>query len=59
MCCISPVLAAKVIPGCEVTVGQSSGDLWPYAETCQGIEKVGAKHVEKSVTISFNNFAPV
>lgn len=21
MCCISPVLAAKVLPGCEVTVG--------------------------------------
>lgn len=21
MCCISPVLAAKVIPGCELTVG--------------------------------------
>lgn len=22
LCCISPVLAAKVFPGCEVTVGQ-------------------------------------
>lgn len=24
MCCISPVLAAKVIPGCELTVGHDS-----------------------------------
>lgn len=22
LCCISPVLAAKIFPGCEVTVGQ-------------------------------------
>lgn len=22
MCCISPVLAAKILPGCELTVGQ-------------------------------------
>lgn len=22
MCCISPILAAKVLPGCEITVGQ-------------------------------------
>ena len=22
MCCISPVLAAKALPGCEITVGQ-------------------------------------
>lgn len=24
MCCISPVLAAKAIPGCEITVGHDS-----------------------------------
>lgn len=53
MCCISPVLAAKVISGCEVTVGKSSGDCWPYAETCAGIEKLGVKCVEKEVDISF------
>lgn len=22
MCCISPILAAKILPGCELTVGQ-------------------------------------
>ena len=28
LCCISPVLAAKVIPGCEVTVGLENDDKW-------------------------------
>ncbi|XP_067934991.1 ES1 protein homolog, mitochondrial-like [Watersipora subatra] len=50
LCCITPVLAAKTIAGCEVTVGQSSGDHWPYAETCGGVEKAGAKSVAKDVT---------
>lgn len=28
MCCISPVLAAKLLPGCELTVGQDKeGDM--------------------------------
>ncbi len=26
LCCISPVLAAKVFPGCEVTVGHDKDD---------------------------------
>lgn len=26
LCCISPVLAAKVFPGCEVTVGVENDD---------------------------------
>ena len=46
-------MAAKTIPVCEVTVGHRSGDNWPYAETCAGVEKAGAKCVEKDVTISF------
>jgi len=28
LCCIAPVLAAKVIPGCEVTVGLENDDKW-------------------------------
>lgn len=29
MCCISPVLAAKILPGCELTVGQDKeSDKW-------------------------------
>ncbi|KAB5576867.1 hypothetical protein PHYPO_G00203440 [Pangasianodon hypophthalmus] len=33
LCCISPVLAAKVLPGVEVTVGheEEEGGKWPYA----------------------------
>lgn len=28
MCCISPVLAAKLLPGCELTVGRDTeGDM--------------------------------
>lgn len=53
MSCIAPVLAAKAIPGCEVTVGHPEGAMWPYAETCAGIGKAGAKHIIKDVTISF------
>lgn len=50
-CCIAPVLAAKCIPGVEVTVGRASeeGGKWPYAGTAAAIEKCGAKHVEKDV----------
>ncbi len=29
MCCISPILAAKILPGCELTVGQDK-----ECETC-------------------------
>jgi len=55
LCCIAPVLAAKCIPGVEVTVGSACGDggKWPYAEVAGALEKCGAKHVEKDVTISF------
>ncbi|NXR11846.1 ES1 protein, partial [Semnornis frantzii] len=33
LCCVSPVLAAKAFPGCEVTVGQDKnidGSLWLF-----------------------------
>ncbi len=55
LCCIAPVIAAKVLPGVEVTVGsdQEEGGKWPYAGTAGAIEKMGAKHVKKQVTISF------
>ena len=55
LCCISPVLAARVLPGCSVTVGsdQSEDGRWPYAGTASAIEKMGAKHVSKDVTVSF------
>ncbi|KAF5903104.1 ES1 protein, mitochondrial-like, partial [Clarias magur] len=46
LCCISPVLAAKVLPRVEVTVGheEEEGGKWPYAGTAQAITALGAKH---------------
>lgn len=56
LCCISPVLAAKVLPGVEVTVGheEEEGGKWPYAGTAQAITALGAKHKVRDVTISFS-----
>ena len=55
LCCIAPTLAAKVIPDCELTVGQDKDDggRWPYAGTAGAIEQMGSKHINKNVTISF------
>ncbi|XP_029463301.1 glutamine amidotransferase-like class 1 domain-containing protein 3A, mitochondrial [Rhinatrema bivittatum] len=50
LCCISPVLAAKIIPGCELTVGfDSECEKWPYAKTADAIKELGCKHVNKHV----------
>ena len=40
LCCISPVLAARVLPGVTVTVGSESeeGVVWPYAGTAGAIK---------------------
>uniref|UniRef100_A0A8C5KLS6 Glutamine amidotransferase like class 1 domain containing 3A n=1 Tax=Jaculus jaculus TaxID=51337 RepID=A0A8C5KLS6_JACJA len=50
LCCIAPVLAAKVIRGVEVTVGheQEEGGKWPYAGTAEAIKALGAKHCVKA-----------
>ncbi|XP_053164343.1 glutamine amidotransferase-like class 1 domain-containing protein 3, mitochondrial [Hemicordylus capensis] len=55
LCCISPVLAAKVLPGAEVTVGheEEQGGKWPYAGTAGAIKAMGGKHHIKEATISF------
>ncbi|XP_026151584.1 glutamine amidotransferase-like class 1 domain-containing protein 3A, mitochondrial [Mastacembelus armatus] len=50
LCCISPVLAAKVFPGCEVTVGVEKDDKYPdTTDTAAAINQLGCKHVSKSV----------
>nr|XP_061793440.1 glutamine amidotransferase-like class 1 domain-containing protein 3, mitochondrial [Nerophis lumbriciformis] len=50
MCCIAPVLAAKFLPGCELTVGQDKeSDMWPYAQTAGALKEMGCKHVNKDV----------
>uniref|UniRef100_A0A9J8BF46 Zgc:162944 n=1 Tax=Cyprinus carpio carpio TaxID=630221 RepID=A0A9J8BF46_CYPCA len=50
LCCISPVLAAKVFPGCEVTVGHDKDDrkpqesplnLYAYIESQQQLQARG------------------
>ena len=55
LCCISPVLAAKILQGCEVTVGQDKEEegKYPYAGTAGAIQEMGGKHVNKTVDISF------
>ncbi|XP_070832272.1 glutamine amidotransferase-like class 1 domain-containing protein 3, mitochondrial [Chaetodon trifascialis] len=53
LCCISPVLAAKVFPGCEVTVGIEKDDKYPDTTgTAAAISELGCKHVSKSVSES-------
>uniref|UniRef100_A0A3Q4BVS2 Uncharacterized protein n=1 Tax=Mola mola TaxID=94237 RepID=A0A3Q4BVS2_MOLML len=49
LCCISPVLAAKVFPGCEVT---PPGGARCFAGTAAAINQLGCKHVSKSVSES-------
>uniref|UniRef100_A0A674MB63 Zgc:162944 n=1 Tax=Takifugu rubripes TaxID=31033 RepID=A0A674MB63_TAKRU len=50
LCCISPVLAAKVFPGCEVTVGIENNDKYPDTTgTAAAINQLGCKHMSKSV----------
>jgi enhancing lycopene biosynthesis protein 2 len=55
LCCIAPVLAARVLRDIEVTVGheQEEGGRWPYAGTTEAIKALGAKHCVQGVTISF------
>nr|CAD7423981.1 unnamed protein product [Timema monikensis] len=49
LCCISPVLAAKVLPGTTLTLGQNDNKSgkWPYAETIEGASSLGAIVVPK------------
>eukprot|EP00045_Choanoeca_perplexa_P002435 m.24485 g.24485 ORF g.24485 m.24485 type:complete len:246 (+) comp11517_c0_seq1:25-762(+) len=50
LCCIAPVLAAKVFPGCQVTVGSATTSAeWPYADTAAAIDAMGSKHVETTL----------
>lgn len=45
-CCISPVLAARLFPNCQVTVGKASGDDWPYGGTVAAMIAMGADAIE-------------
>ena len=48
LCCIAPVIAAAVLK-CEVTVGQPSGDKWPYGGTADAIAAYGGTHVATDI----------
>ncbi|XP_020851630.1 putative glutamine amidotransferase-like class 1 domain-containing protein 3B, mitochondrial isoform X2 [Phascolarctos cinereus] len=52
LCCISPILAAKVLTGTEVTIGHEEEEdgKWPYCGTAEAIKALGAKHCVKEVT---------
>uniref|UniRef100_A0A3Q2XS25 Zgc:162944 n=2 Tax=Hippocampus comes TaxID=109280 RepID=A0A3Q2XS25_HIPCM len=53
LCCISPVLAAKVFPGCEVTVGLENDDKYPNTtDTAAAINQLGCKHMSTAVSQS-------
>ncbi|XP_056288506.1 glutamine amidotransferase-like class 1 domain-containing protein 3, mitochondrial [Pseudoliparis swirei] len=53
LCCIAPVLAAKVFPGCEVTVGIEKDDKYPNtADTAAAISQLGCTHVSVDVAQS-------
>jgi len=51
LCCIAPVLAAKCVSGCEVTVGMDTEQdgRFPYAGVSGAINAMGGKHVCKEV----------
>ncbi|KAJ8407051.1 hypothetical protein AAFF_G00287270 [Aldrovandia affinis] len=50
LCCISPVLAAKILPDCEITVGDDcESEKWPHAKTACTMKEMGCKHVNKNV----------
>ncbi|KAJ7310358.1 hypothetical protein JRQ81_007268 [Phrynocephalus forsythii] len=50
LCCIAPVLAAKILPGCEVTVGHDTEcETWPYAKTAEAVKALGCRHVNRNV----------
>ncbi|XP_029980629.1 glutamine amidotransferase-like class 1 domain-containing protein 3A, mitochondrial [Sphaeramia orbicularis] len=53
LCCISPVLAAKVFPGCEITLGLEKDEKYPYTtDSVAGVSELGCKHVNKNVSES-------
>ena len=45
----------QTFPEVEVTVGMDDkeGGRWPYADTAAAVQAMGAKHVNKDVTVSF------
>lgn len=57
LCCIAPVLAANLLPGCSLTVGndKEEGGRWPYAGTAGAIQTMGAFHICKDVNEAYTD----
>ncbi|ESN98109.1 hypothetical protein HELRODRAFT_114003 [Helobdella robusta] len=54
LCCIAPILAAKVLKGCEVTLGfDKQDDQWPHSGACAVVRDLGSKHVDCSVVEAY------
>ena len=50
LCCIAPIIAAKILPECEITIGKKTkSDEWPYADTFNELKLIGASLYEKDV----------
>lgn len=49
-CCISPVICAKMLPSCKITIGKnkSKGE-WPYGDNIDNLRLMGAEMIEKDV----------
>jgi enhancing lycopene biosynthesis protein 2 len=52
MCCVAPVLVAKLLPECQITVGmrQNGAGEWPFANTIDACTELGARCVERDVS---------
>ncbi|KAG1680523.1 ES1, mitochondrial [Nymphon striatum] len=47
LCCIAPILAAKVLPNVDITLGHDKDDgsgNWPFADAAQAAISMGANH---------------
>ena len=49
LCCIAPIIAAKCIPGVEVTMG-GKGDGWPFGDATDAVASLGSTHITKDPT---------
>lgn len=60
LCCIAPVLAAKVLDGLELTVGSDKKDdpMWPHAGVADAIDAMGSKHIVCGVRARARRLGP-
>ncbi|GLH13152.1 ES1-like protein, mitochondrial [Gryllus bimaculatus] len=49
LCCIAPVLAAKILGNVVLTLGKKDGECWPHSGAIEQAEKMGAKMEFKNV----------